>query len=281
MENKHADLGSTLGRLMWGTVLAKKGFRDNEARAEQEEQNAQEAAVIRAMREQGIMNAISATRRSRVPFIVGAGVPMSGGMLSDFALGGSVAPSGPMMMQGDDVPLGVGDGMVRIASALNKTACMMAEQDVELYKNAAGWPAFKSFGVKALDSVKKTLRGAPRVSSLGNPAPTVPMPKTPAATAGMPQPKVNPPTQTTAAKVQSPTPAAAAPEPKPAASGLSTKSKLLIGGGAALVGGGAYTGVKKTLGVLGNEGHEDGSMRWGSPAGTAPHAVNQYGYPQF
>lgn len=294
MEDKLAGLGESLGKIMWGALLARNGFAEADRREAEAENNAQRAALSLALRDRDIMNAIAASRQSRVPTIVGAGVPASASMFSDFPLD-SVASSGPMMLQGDDVPLGT-PGMIRVASALDGVARLMAQQDVELYKSAAVWPAFKSFAETMKNKVlgvAKNIGGAtsrvaphPSVTKAQAPlAPRVEAPKTQVATAKMDAPQASAPAPAPAAKVEPPTPPPTVEAPQPAEakpkSGLSTRTKLMVGAGAAAAGLGLYTGVKKGLGVLGHEAHEQMPMQWGTPAGVAPAAVNQYGVPQY
>jgi hypothetical protein len=201
-----------------------------------------------------------------------------------------------MVLQGDDVPLG-SVGMIRIASALDGVARLMAQQDAQLYKTAAGWPPFKTFAETMKNKVlgvTKNLGGAssratphPTIAKAQAPvAPRVEAPKTQVSTAKMDAPQASPSAPApAAAKVEPPAPPPTVQAPQPAEakakSGLSTRTKLMLGAGAAATGLGLYTGVKKGLGVLGHEAHEQVPMQWGTPAGVAPAAVNQYGIPQY
>lgn len=157
---KLAGLPAVLG-LLWSL----HDLGEKTGRSFREEDQALQAAAMN--RRLALLEArkmaplIESVRHSRVPRMLSADVEMED-MPGPYAE--MIAPPGPRQLRGSEIPLGMDEGMVRMASAMQKTAALMARRDVALIKEAlSGGTALLGLGAsaakKVLPGVSKTLLG--------------------------------------------------------------------------------------------------------------------------
>jgi len=145
------------GRLIWGAHLAHNEVENNAEyamrRAEAEQMNLQ----LRMVETARMAQATNALRHSRVPTFLSAGVPMQ----DDMSFGmPSVAPPGPRILQGSDMPAGFDEGMVRLSHVMQKAAAAMAQRDVEMAKEAAiGFQDVGNVAKKAISGLGGAIKG--------------------------------------------------------------------------------------------------------------------------
>jgi hypothetical protein len=166
---KLAGLPAVLG-LLWSL----HDLGEKTGRSFREEDQALQAAAMN--RQLALLEAkrmaplIESVRHSRIPRVLSADVEMED-MPGPYAE--MMAPPGPRQLRGSEIPLGMDEGMVRMASAMQKTAALMARRDVALIKEAlSGGATLLGLGTSA---AKKVLPGASKtlLGVGGNAAPGI------------------------------------------------------------------------------------------------------------